>query len=96
MIKWTKKSKAEIDGLSEQYGEGVRTAITWRYLNGIGERKFLGFMPSVDILDADLIRQFKEIWEQNYLSEDVPWDRKETVKTAYANILRTSKPKDDC
>ena len=47
----------EIRELESQYGDGIKAAFTVNMIYGINDKKKIRYMPPVELLSQDLVRQ---------------------------------------
>jgi hypothetical protein len=82
MVLWHRQAKKEINDLVDKYGEGVRKWITLAFLEGRDGKINITHVPSVDILDKDLMKLHRQKWTANAFSRDnngaliIPFDKK--------------------
>ena len=67
IVEWTKKSKKEIALLPEGSDQGI----TYRFLEGIGNRERMDFFAPFDLLNTEILNSYKDLWE-DYYHMDIP------------------------
>jgi hypothetical protein len=93
IVQWVKKSNKEIATLPE----GTSQGISYRFLEGIGNRERMNFFPPFDILNTEMLNSYKDLWEDYYFME-APLRDKISFKKADTSYRITTGEKipEDC
>ena len=92
IVEWTKKSKKEIALLPEGSDQGI----TYRFLEGIGNRERMDFFAPFDLLNTEILNSYKDLWE-DYYHMDIPIRDKISFKktdTSYRVVTGEKLPED--
>jgi|21_taG_2_1085346.scaffolds.fasta_scaffold00114_15 hypothetical protein len=89
----TEKYNKEIAKLESEYGDAVRTIFTDKMLFGVGDKKKIRYIPPVELLSPDLVRQYFESWDNHFLDKSISKGVLDQSQYAYDELIKIAREK---
>jgi len=89
----TEKYNKEIAKLESKYGDAVRTIFTDKMLFGVGDKKKIRYIPPVELLSPDLVRQYFESWDNHFLDKSISKGVLDQSQYAYDELIKIAREK---